>query len=72
MLCQNAIDLNNIRSFKKHGNYVYRIELDKVLDNIDSIRGKFGYFYEYDTDDINSITHIINTQISDIDLFRSR
>ena len=62
MLCQNAIDLNNIRSFKKHGNYVYRIDLDTVPDDIDTLHGKFGYFYEYNIDDINSITHIINTK----------
>mgnify|MGYP001292460352 CR=1 FL=1 len=69
LLCQNAIELNHISSFKKHGNYVYRIELDKVLDNTDSIRGKFGYFYEYDTDDINSIAHIINTKYQTLTYF---
>jgi len=62
MLCQNAIDLNTIKSFKKHGNYVYRIDLDTVPDDIDTLHGKFGYFYEYNTDDINSITHIINSK----------
>ena len=69
LLCQNAIELNHISSFKKHGNYVYRIELDEVLDNTDSIRGKFGYFYEYDTDDINSIAHIINTKYQTLTYF---
>jgi hypothetical protein len=62
MLCQNAIELKNIDSFKKHGNYVYRIGLNRVPDEIDSLRGKFGYFFEYDADDINSIAHIINTK----------
>jgi len=62
MLCQNAIEFKNIDSFKKHGNYVYRIGLDRVPDDIDSLRGKFGYFFEYDADDINSIAHIINTK----------
>ena len=69
MLCQNAIDLNNIRSFKKHGNYVYRIQLEKVFYNIDSTRGKFGFFYEYDTSDINSIAHIINTKYQTLTFF---
>jgi len=69
MLCQNAIELNNTSSIKKHGNYVYRIALDKVPDNIDTLRGKFGYFYEYDTDDINSITHIINNKYQTLTYF---
>ena len=69
MLCQDAIELKNISSFEKHGNYVYRITLDKVVDSMDSLRGKFGYFYEYDTDDINSIAHIINNKYQTLTYF---
>ena len=69
MLCQNAIELDNISSLKKHGNYVYRIAIDSVLDNMDNLRGRFGYFYEYDTDDINSIAHIINTKYQTLSYF---
>ena len=69
LLCQNAIELNNISSVKKHGNYVHRIGLDNVFENTDSLRGKFGYFYEYDTDDINSIVHIINTKYQTLTYF---
>ena len=69
MLCQNAIELNNISSFKKHSNYVYRIAIDRVFDNTDSLRGKFGYFFEYDTDNINSIANIINTKYQTLTYF---
>jgi len=69
MLCQNAIEHNNTSSIKKHGNYVYRIALDRVPDNIDTLRGKFGYFYEYDTVDINSIAHIINNKYQTLTYF---
>ena len=69
LLCQNALELNNIKSFTKHGNYVYRICIDKVFDNIDSFRGKFGYFYEYNTDDINNIAHVINTKYQTLTYF---
>lgn len=69
MLCQNAIELNNIRSVKKHGSYVYRVAIDSVLDNMDNLRGRFGYFYEYDTDDISSIAHIINNKYQTLTYF---
>ena len=69
MLCQNAVELNNIKSVTKHGNYIYRIAIDRVLDNIDSLRGKFGYFFEYNTDDINNIAHIINTKYQTLTYF---
>ena len=62
MLCRDAIEFNNIKSVKRHDNYVYRIAIDSMPDNIDNLRGRFGYFYEYDTDDMNSIAHIINTK----------
>jgi len=60
LLCENAIESNKIREFKKYGNYIYCIELDSLPDNIDSFRGQFGYFYEYNTQDINNIAHIVN------------
>jgi len=60
MLCRDAIEFNNIKSVKRHDNYVYRIAIGSVPDNMDNFRGRFGYFYEYDTDDMNSIAHIIN------------
>ena len=69
MLCQNAIELNNISSLKKHGNYVYRIAIDSVHDNMDNFRGRFGYFYEYDTDDINGMAHIINNKYQTLTYF---
>lgn len=69
LLCHNAIELNNISSFKKHGNYVYRVAIDSLPDNMDNLRGRFGYFYEYDTDDINSIAHIINNKYQTLTYF---
>jgi len=69
MLCQNAIEFSNYISLKKHGNYIYRIALEKIPDNIDTLRGKFGYFYEYDINDINSITNIVNTKFQTLTYF---
>lgn len=61
-LCHDAINFNNIKSFKKIKNYVYRIDLNNLPNNMDELRGKCGYFYEYNTEDINSIAHIINNR----------
>lgn len=69
LLCHNAIELNNISCFKKHSNHLYRIAIDRLSDNMDALRGKYGYFYEYDTDDINSIAHIINTKYQTLTYF---
>lgn len=68
-LCHNAIELNNISTFKRHQNYVYRIVIDSLPGNMDDLRGKCGYFYEYDTDDINSIAPIVNTKYQTLTYF---
>lgn len=69
LLCENAIDLNNITSFKKHSNYLYRIELESLPNNMDAFRGKFGYFYEYNAKNMNGIAHIINTKYQTLTYF---
>lgn len=69
LLCQNAIDLNNITNVKRHGNYLYRIALDSLSDNMDTLRGQYGYFYEYDVQDLNAIAHIINKKYQTLTYF---
>jgi hypothetical protein len=69
LLCENAIELNNITSFKKHGNYLYRLELDSLPDNMAAFRGQYGFFYEYDAQNMNSIEHIINTKYQTLTYF---
>ena len=61
-LCANAIELENIQTLNQHGNSIYRMTLNAVNKNNDSLRGKFGYFYEYDIDDINTVSHIVNNK----------
>ena len=68
-LCENAIEFNNITRFQKHGNYLYRIELDSLPDNMDAFRGKYGYFYEYNAQNMISIAHIINTKYQTLTYF---
>ena len=69
MLCQNAIELSNMTRIEKHGNYVYRVTIDTLPDDMDRLRGRFGYFYEYDTDDIHSLAHIVNTKYQTLTYF---
>ncbi|KAF6625377.1 acyl-CoA reductase [Paenibacillus sp. EKM208P] len=57
--CRDAIDLTDIESISRPDNYLYRISLNNLSDKIDTLRGKFGYFYEYETDDINFVAPII-------------
>jgi len=68
-LCRNAIDLDHIAGVQKHGNYLYRVELDNLPDNIDVLRGMYGYVYEYDTEDVDTVAHIVNTKYQTLTYF---
>ena len=59
-LCKNAIEIENIKSINRKGNLIYRILLDKLPENMDTLRGQFGYFYEFDAENINQLSHIVN------------
>ena len=69
IFCHDAIEFNNIKGFKRHANYVYRAAIDTLPNDMDTLRGRYGYFYEYDTDDINSIAHIINSKYQTMTYF---
>ena len=50
---------NNIKSHKVLSNFLYLVRLKKLDDNICSLRGKWGYFYEYDINNLDQISKFI-------------
>ncbi len=69
LFCKNAIDLDNIIKLEKCGHEIYRIAIDRLPDETDTLRGKFGYFFEFDTDNINSIAPAINAKFQTMTYF---
>ena len=43
--------------------------MDTLPDNVDTLRGKFGYFYEFDATDINQISRIVNKRYQTLTYF---
>ena len=66
---KDAIELKNIKFVKRYGNYIYRVSLSSLLSNTDTLRGKWGYFYEHDTDDFVKIADIINPKYQTLTYF---
>ena len=62
LLCRNAIDLGTEAHVSRHGNFLYRVALDQLPDDIDAFRGNSGYFYEHTTASLDTIAHIVNTK----------
>ena len=69
-LCENAIEYKDyIYSAQHNDNLLYRIKLSKIDNNMDEIRAKCGYFYEYDLENINDFYKIVNEKYQTVTYF---
>ena len=68
-LCHDAIDNDYTSQFKRYGNYVYSVMLKTLPDNLDALRGKYGYFYEYNADDLRDLVRVVNEKYQTLTYF---
>ena len=61
-LCNDVVNLKNFKSQEKFGNLIYTLLLNKLDEDVDKMRGKWGYFYEYKINNLNQIKKIINNK----------
>jgi hypothetical protein len=61
-LCENILSLENISSSKTYENYIYTNKLKKLNKDNHKLRGKWGFFYELETNNLNSIANFINNR----------
>jgi hypothetical protein len=59
-LYKNVIDLREVSSVSKYENFLYLLELNSLPNEVDSLRGRCGYFYEYFAKSLDNIKHIVN------------
>lgn len=67
-LCEDTILFENVKSVQKNTNLLYRSELSS-LSNIENIRGRGGYFYEYALFDIKEFYNVITDRWQTITYF---
>jgi len=68
--CEDSIDNGEvIKKILFHDNYLYRCEICYLVPNIDALRGKCGYFYEYSLKDLNDLFKIINAKYQTVTYF---
>ena len=61
-LCENILSYKNLKQQEKYGNSIYTVMLKNLDKNPNNIRGKWGFFYEYNTDNLNKIAKYINNK----------
>ena len=59
LFCENAIELPHIRGADVRNASLFRVELGELPENLDALRGSCGYFYEYQTNDLDSIAKVV-------------
>ena len=52
-----------------YGQGIYVVQLKKLKNKIENLRGKWGYFYEYSISDLNEISKLINKKFQTISYY---
>lgn len=59
-LCRNALQFPQTGALHAESNYLYRVPLQSLSENIENLRGRFGLFYEYDIKELEELNAIVS------------
>lgn len=68
-LQEDFLELENIKNIRTHENYIHRINLNKISKNISNLRGKWGYFYEYEAKNFKEIFKHVSPKFQTLSYF---
>ena len=68
-LCSHILNLNNIKKYELYNNSIYTTFLKKLDKNTHELRGKWGFFYEYNINDLNKMKNYINNKYQTLTYF---
>ena len=71
-LCENAIENIAIKNINRAGNLLYRLELDRLPDDLTRLRGESGYFYEYALKSLDDLTPYVTEKFQTVTCFGIR
>ena len=68
-LCENILNLKNMKKYKIFNNLLYVITLGRLNEMTGNLRGKWGFFYEYECSSLNKIKNFINKDFQTLTYF---
>ena len=69
-LCEDSIDFDEmISTVKNVENILYRSELKQINSNVENMRGKGGYFYEYSLKNYKELLNIVSAKYQTVTYF---
>jgi hypothetical protein len=67
--CQDVMSFENLNDCKMYGNKIYCLSVTELPNDLEKYRGKCGYFYEFETDDISNLTGLVTKKIQTLTYF---
>jgi len=67
--CEDLIKYNFIKNFQNYENLIYRMQINKLDENVHKLNNKFGYFYEFDCNILDKIKHSITQKFQTLAYF---
>jgi hypothetical protein len=68
-MCLDLVKRDNVSEVNVLTNHINRVQIDSLPNSIIDLKGKYGYFYEYSTNDLNDIKKIIDIKIQTLTYF---
>lgn len=65
----NDVNIENFKSAKIYDNSLYVVKLKKLNFKLDTLRGKWGYFYEYNIKSLSEIISFLNPKYQTLTYF---
>lgn len=59
-LCNKIVESKNIKFSKSYDNLIYTIEIKKLFPGVENLRGKWGFFYQHQMNNLRDLSLIIN------------
>ena len=69
MLCDDILNNTNLKEHKVYNDVIYTQQICRPTKDLQNLRGKWGYFYEYNTNDINKLFNYFNEKFQTITYF---
>lgn len=68
-MCLDLVNRDFVNEIHTTANNIYRVQINKLPDSILPLNGKYGYFYEYSTSDLNIIEKFMDIKIQTLTYF---
>lgn len=63
MLCKYAIEMDSIKDVRRFNNLLYLITLDHLPEDMTTLRGRFGLFFQYDVKELDELASHIDRKV---------